>query len=267
MDSKSFKKLIWNYYRKHGRHDLPWRKTGAGAYKIMVSEIMLQQTQVDRVIPKYTAFIKQFGTIQKLARAEPREVLALWSGLGYNRRALYLYNTAKIITEKYKGKVPSDPEVLQTFPGIGPYTARAIVAFAYNIPHTFIETNIRTVYIHHFFAKKKAVTDTELMKIIKKTLDTAKPREWYWALMDYGSMLKRSQIKVHTKSTTYTKQSKFQGSTRQMRGEIMRHMNTHSSATLASLTKKFSADARFHPALESLLKDKLISKKGSKVTI
>ncbi len=264
---KSFKKTVWKYYKEHGRHDLPWRKVGVGAYKIMVSEVMLQQTQVDRVIPKYIAFIKQFGTIQKLAQAEPREVLALWSGLGYNRRALYLHNTAKIITEKYKDKVPSDPDLLEQLPGIGPYTARAIVTFAYNIPHAFIETNIRTVYIHHFFAKKKSVADAELMQIIEKTLDIAKPREWYWALMDYGSMLKRSQVKVHTKSTTYTKQSKFKGSNRQMRGEIMRHMNTVGSATLTSLTKKFSADARFQLALESLIKDKLISKKGNKVYI
>lgn len=235
LDSSIFKKIVKMHYRKHGRHDLPWRMT-TDPYRITVSEIMLQQTQVPRVIEKYKEFLKAFPTVKKLAAAPLSDVLRLWNGLGYNRRAKFLHQMAQAVTLEYKGKFPDTVEGLQKLPGIGPYTAGAIGAFAYNIPHSFIETNIRTVYIHHFFKDKKDVSDKVLMPLIEKTLDTKNPREWYWALMDYGSYLKGQGNRVHRASKHYTKQSKFQGSRRQIRGAVMREV-LKGPVTVASITK------------------------------
>ncbi len=220
---KAFVQTVKGHYKKQGRHELPWRLT-TDAYSIAVSEIMLQQTQVDRVIPKYTAFLQKFPTVQKLAKAPLSEVLGMWSGLGYNRRAKFLHQMAQAVVNDYKGKFPTQYDDLKKLPGIGPYTAGAISAFAFNQAVPIIETNIRTVYLHHFFKHKSDISDAALHKIIEKTLDTKNPRVWYWALMDYGSHLKSTGIKNNAKSKHYTKQSKFEGSKRQIRGTIMREV-------------------------------------------
>src|SRR5665213_252944 len=218
---QSFKKTIWQYYKKHGRSLIPWRKT-RDPYKILVSELMLQQTQVSRVTPKYLAFIKKFPTFKSLAEASVPSVLEMWQGLGYNRRALYLKKTAEIVQEKYKGKLPHNLELLIELPGIGKNTAAAICAYSFNLPVVFIETNIRRIFIHFFFPNKKQVDDTEILKLVQKTLDQKNPREWYWALMDYGSFLKTQVENPNRKSKHYTKQSKFKGSDREIRGKILR---------------------------------------------
>lgn len=220
---RTFTETVKSHYKKQGRHELPWRLT-TDPYSIAVSEIMLQQTQVDRVIPKYTAFLQKFPTVQKLAKAPLAGVLGMWSGLGYNRRAKFLHQMAQAVVNEYKGTFPDSYEELKKLPGIGPYTAGAIAAFAFNQAVPIIETNIRTVYLHHFFKNKENVSDAALHKIIEKTLDTKNPRVWYWALMDYGSHLKSTGIKNNAKSKHYTKQSAFVGSKRQIRGAIMREV-------------------------------------------
>ena len=154
MQKAEFKKIILDYYKKHGRHDLPWRKTH-DPYKILVSEIMLQQTQVGRVMAKYKEFIREFPDFKKLAQAPTAKVLKAWSGLGYNRRALYLKRTAERVTNEFQGKLPKDQSMLVDLPGIGPNTAGAICAYSFNMPVVFIETNIRRVFIHFFFNKTK----------------------------------------------------------------------------------------------------------------
>jgi A/G-specific adenine glycosylase len=218
---KIFKQAVKDFRDKHGLRDLPWRKT-KDPYKITVSELMLQQTQVPRVIEKYKAFLKAFPTVKLLAVAPLKDILMLWSGLGYNRRAKFLHLLAQEITETYKGKFPKDVETLKTLPGIGPYTAQAIASFAYNQPAYPIETNIRTVFIHHFFPNCDKVPDKELLPYIKESLDTDNPREWYGTLMDYGSHLKATGNRVHRKSAQYGKQSAFKGSRRQLRGMLMK---------------------------------------------
>jgi A/G-specific adenine glycosylase len=215
-----FKKTVWNYYRTHGRHNLAWRHD-TSPYSIVVSEIMLQQTQVTRVMTKYTSFMKKFPNWKKLAQATVSEVLGEWKGLGYNRRGLALHNIAKIVTETYKGTLPQDLEQLEALPHIGPNTARSISAFAFNIPVTFIETNVRTVFIHHFFRDKKEVHDKVLMPLIEKTADHTHPREWYWALMDYGSHLKQTLGNLSRQSKHYKKQSAFKGSNREFRSKLL----------------------------------------------
>ncbi len=221
---KDFQKTILDHWKKEGRHALPWRKTH-DPYKILVSEVMLQQTQVDRVIPYYRAFLKKFPTVRALAQAELHDVLRLWSGLGYNRRAKYLHEAAKAIEINHKGRFPRSYDALRTLPGVGEYTARAVRTFALNQPGVFIETNIRTVFMHAFHAvisKNEKTSDADLMPLITKAAEGQIPREWYWALMDYGAYLKHSGIRINSKSKHYIKQSKFQGSQRQVRGAILR---------------------------------------------
>lgn len=213
-----------------GRTHLPWRppslklrKGKADPYPVLVAEVMLQQTQVDRVVPFYNAFIKKFPTPQKLARVPLSKVLKEWNGLGYNRRANYLHQAVKHITQ---GGWPKD---LEDLPGVGRYTARAVAAFAFNKPEVFVETNIRTVFLHHYFRGKKKVSDAELLPLVEQTLKQSKmpPRQFYAAVMDYGAHLKKSGINVNAKSKHYAKQSKFAGSARELRGAILRELLKH----------------------------------------
>lgn len=220
MNIKEFKGIIWDYYKKN-RRSFPWRET-TNPYFIFVSEVMLQQTQVNRVISKYTEFISKFPTVHDLAKSDKIEVLKLWQGMGYNRRALYLHQAAKIITKKHNGIVPCSIKDLDELPGIGYATACSICAFAFNKPTVFIETNIRSVFIHFFFEGKSDITDKEIIALVEKTLDKKNPRQWYFALMDYGTYLKKSGKNPSRKSKHYNKQSKFEGSNRQLRGKIFK---------------------------------------------
>jgi A/G-specific adenine glycosylase len=247
---KIFKQAVKDFRDKHGLRDLPWRKT-KDPYKIIVSELMLQQTQVPRVIEKYKAFLKAFPTVHMLSAASLKDVLLLWSGLGYNRRAKFLHNTAKEIVQTYAGKFPKDIETLKLLPGVGAYTTQAIASFAYNQPTYLIETNIRTVFIHHFFPDFDKVPDVELLPYIKESLDADNPREWYWTLMDYGSHLKATGNRVHRKSAQYVKQSAFKGSRRQIRGMLTKLLieKPRAMAELVRLTKQHE------PTLKTILAD------------
>ncbi len=236
---KDFQTLVLNHYREHGRHNLPWRTTHTTPYHILVSEIMLQQTQVDRVIPKFLDFITTFPTIQDLALAPQAEVLTHWVGLGYNRRARMLHQAAKIIADKYDGIVPQTIEELIQLPGIGTYAAASIPAFSYNLPSLVLDTNIRAILIHHFCNDQlEKIDDKELFSLVKVTLDTTNPRQWYSALMDYGTHLKSTGINPIKQSKHYAKQSKFTGSTRQLRGAVLRELTIKSPQSRLSISKK-----------------------------
>lgn len=225
---ENFVKTVRECYQLYGRHDLPWRIPESDGsfdpYKVMVSEIMLQQTQVSRVTPKYQDFLEKFPTVQSLAAATLGDVLVAWQGLGYNRRAKYLWQAAKKVRDDFGGNVPRDQKRLETLPGIGANTAGAILAYSFNVPVVFIETNIRTVFIHRFFTGQTAVPDAAIRRLVEETLDHDNPREWYWALMDYGSYLKQTVGNASRSSKTYTKQSAFHGSLRQIRGRILREL-------------------------------------------
>ena len=187
---------------------------------------MLQQTQAPRVIPKYKDFLKQFPTVADLSKAKTKDVLKAWQGLGYNRRALMLSRAASAVVTDHKNAFPKTYEALLALPGVGPYTASAIMVFAYNKPQVMIETNIRAVFIHFFFQEAKKVSDKELIPLIEKYADTKNPKQWYNALMDYGAMLKRTRVNPSRASADHVKQSTFKGSNRQVRGAIVR-LYTH----------------------------------------
>lgn len=256
MDTTEFKEIIWQKGSELFR-PMPWR-TDTSPYYVLVSEIMLQQTQVERVIPKFEAFMKAFPSIEALARASLGDVLTLWSGLGYNRRAKFLHQAAQMVVDKYKAEFPSTLQELIMLPGVGVNTAGALLAYSFNQPVVFIETNIRTVYFYHLFKDHEDVSDKELKEVVEATVDHEHPREWYWALMDYGSFLKRQGAGMNSKSRHYKKQAPLKGSLREMRGQILKAL-TEDDKTLSELKQHVTVDERFEPALEGLLKDGLIN--------
>lgn len=274
LQIKKFKAEVWKYYRGHKR-DLPWRRT-KNPYRILVSEIMLQQTQVSRVLAKYPQFIKRFPNFQTLAKSSTRDVLITWQGLGYNRRALALKKIAKIVVKKYRGVLPRDAASLKKLPGIGQSTAGAILAFSYGVAEPFIETNIRRVYIYFFFRNKKKVCDTEILELVMKTLDKKNPREWYWALMDYGAMLGALPKNPNQKSVHYAKQSKFIGSDRELRGKILKLLLAkkfilehamEKYVVVAPSQNVFQDRQRLKRILRSLLRDNLVCRRNGKISI
>jgi A/G-specific adenine glycosylase len=261
-----FQKKVYDHYRTDGR-DLPWRRT-KNPYRILVSEIMLQQTQVERVIEKYPEFLAAFPDFPSLAGAPLPQLLGLWQGMGYNRRALLLRRLAQQVVSEHRGKLPPDPETLIGLPGIGPYTAGAVMAFAFNKPAAFLDTNIRRAYIDEFFADREKIHDGEIAPLLRQTMDTKNPRRWYNALMDYGAMLKRRQGNPNRRSAHYARQSPFENSNRQVRGMILKLLITESSLTAARIVKGTGVDAaRVKKNLDDLEKEAFIVRQGRRYRI
>ena len=215
-----FNAMLSEFYLKN-RRPMPWRDD-ITPYRVVVSEIMLQQTQVPRVLKKFDEFIQIFPDFATLAQASLEDVLRAWQGLGYNRRAKYLLQIAQEIMNRWDGVVPDDPALLQTLPGIGAATAGSIVVFTYDRPVVFIETNVRRVFIHHFFQDRVGVSDKEIYPVLTRTLDRAHPREWYYSIMDYGTFLAGAIENPNRRSRHYAVQSKFSGSDREIRGRILK---------------------------------------------
>jgi A/G-specific adenine glycosylase len=255
MEVRDFQEIVWQKGRELFR-PMPWRED-TQPYFVMVSEIMLQQTQVDRVISKFLEFTQAFPTVESLAEAPLDAVLRLWSGLGYNRRAKFLHSAAKMIMTDFKGVFPSTHQDLIRLPGVGVNTAGAILAYSFNCPSVFIETNVRSVYFYHFFPNSDEVHDKELQALVETTLDQEHPREWYWALMDYGTYLKRNGAGQNSKSRHYKKQSPLKGSIREVRGQIVKQLAL-AEMTRIGLEEVLHADERFEKALLGLQKDGLI---------
>jgi len=256
---------LWKFYEENGRHDLPWRMAEADGsfdpYKIVVSELMLQQTQVPRVVPKFNDFLVKFPSFKVLAAAPLADVLRAWSGLGYNRRAKFLWQTARVVSKDFGGTLPQTREALITLPGIGPNTAGAILAYAFNQPAVFVETNIRSVFIHHFFADEEKVADKAIIEKLEMLLNgEPEPRALYWALMDYGTFLKQTTGNAARRSTGYAKQSAFHGSRRQVRGTVLRALQERPK-NFAELAAEVS-DGRLQSVLDDLLREEMISKQN-----
>lgn len=277
---EQFQGIVRDLYQRHFR-DMPWRpptikmrQDGTlDPYAILVSEVMLQQTQVNRVIPKYEAFLRQFPTIKILAEASLAEVLAVWNGLGYNRRAKFLHAAAKQVLKEYGGVVPQNVDELAKLPGIGQNTAGAIVVYAFNQPAIFIETNIRSVFIHHFFPGQKDIPDKEILELVRLSLPSARGliakttglfdyRHWYWALMDYGGYLKSSTSNPSRRSKHHAQQSRFEGSPRQIRGQVIRILTAGKKSALE--LKKEINDGRLSSILAQLTQEGLIQKQRNR---
>ena len=258
---QDFQKTILSHYHENLR-PMPWRET-YDAYQIMVSEFMLQQTQVSRVLPKYLEWMEKFPSLEALARSPLSEVLITWSGLGYNRRAKFLWEASKILFFEKNGIFPSQAAELEKLPGFGPYTARAVLCFSQKSPEVFIETNIRSLYIFYFFKERDAVHDKEIFPLIEKTLYYKDPKTWYYALMDYGSTLKKKVKNPSLKSIHHIKQSPFKGSFRELRGLILKELSLEQNLgiKLDEIGKKHKAEyALLEEAAEKLLSEGMIVK-------
>ncbi len=280
MTKQEFHKIIFSYFNKEGRV-FPWRET-ADPYKIWLSEVMLQQTQTSRVVEKYKEFVKAFPKVSDLANAPLSKVLAMWQGLGYSRRAKNMKRAAAVVATTYKGKFPLDLEKLDELPGVGPYTARAIYTFATDNPEVFIETNIRSVFIHFFFSshhpRRKAsdpssgrrgelISDQAILKKIQETLPKNNFRNWYYALMDYGVYLKKTYgRKLNEKSKHYKKQSKFEGSGRQVRSGILKAVvSSEKGVSVAELTKQLPYETiKIKEKIGELLAENFIEKRKNR---
>ena len=228
------------FVAKKGRElyrDLPWRRT-YDPYAIWISEVMLQQTQVSRVDGRWQRWLERFPTVDALAAAAPSDVLDEWQGLGYNRRALSVHRTAQAISEA-GGVFPQDPKKLVKLPGIGPATAAGIRAFAFNLHGVYLETNVRTVFLHELYPQAEGVPDSELVPLVELTCPASiagaadaaatelTPRSWYYALLDYGAYLKKTIPNPSRRSKSHVKQSRFEGSHRQKRAELLRVLLAH----------------------------------------
>lgn len=265
-DLRSFRTAVWDHYRAYKRN-LPWRNT-KDPYHIFVSEVMLQQTQVKRVTSKYREFLRHFPNLTSLAKASIHEVMRIWQGLGYNRRAISLRDASRIMRTRFRGAIPRDPKFLENLPGIGHGTAGAILVFAFNIPYPFIETNIRRVFIKFFFPRKRKVSDKEILPLIEETMDRKNPREWFYALMDYGAMLGGGAENPNRKSAHYRKQAPFAGSVRQLRGKIVRVLLIEGPMPRNALRERVAAPrTRFTQALQGLQKDNVVQRKNKKLVI
>lgn len=262
MNVQDFQEIVWQQGRELYR-DMPWRQD-TQPYYVLVSELMLQQTQVERVRVKFAEFIARFPTIEDLEKVSLADVLITWSGLGYNRRAKFLHEAAKRIMSEFAGTFPTTLDDLISLPGVGANTAGAILAYSFNQPSVFIETNIRSVYFHHFFQGQSDVSDKELREIVTQTVDYEYPREWYWALMDYGSFLKKQGAGQLDKSRHYKKQSPLKGSLREVRGMILRELAA-GDVTEQELAQRLPVDERFAKALAALKTEGLVSQTGAQL--
>jgi A/G-specific adenine glycosylase len=261
-----FRDTIYGHYRIHKRQ-MPWRQT-YNPYHILVSEIMLQQTQVGRVMGKYGDFLAKFPDFETLAAAPWPEVLAVWQGLGYNRRALSIQRLARAVMADWDGTLPKSIEDLRSLPGIGPATAGALLAYAFEQPVVFIETNIRRVFLHFFFTGQEGVHDRDILPLVAETLDRERVRDWYYALMDYGAMLKGDFPNPNRRSAHYTQQSPFNGSNRKVRGLILKALLAGPASSLEELAQALGiSETRTRAALEQLLAEGFVSRNGERLCL
>jgi A/G-specific adenine glycosylase len=282
--------LVW--YGEYHR-DLPWRKT-YDPYHILVSEVMLQQTQVDRVVTKYTQFLDEFPTVTALAKASTADVIRAWAGLGYNRRALFLQRTAVVILEKHNNIFPKNIHALLELPGIGEYTARAILSFAFDVPVAVMDTNHRKFY-SRVFGHKKMLTDKELLVFAQEFVNTIVQLQmlfskkdatcsvvYYWnqALMDFMSAVAKKNTHPLVqdfilnypeipKKKQKKKTVKFRDTDRYYRGRIIALLREKESVRLATVQKQFDdiSPERFQKIIAGLEKDGLIKQANHSIVL
>ena len=253
-----FRRKVFTFFKNHGR-DLPWRMT-EDPYKILLSELMLQQTQVSRVITYYTSWVQRWPTIQLLATASRHEVLQAWMGLGYNTRAIRLQKAAQIIVKEFQGDVITAMNNYKAIPGVGRYTSQAVLIFAANADLATVDTNIRRIFIHEF-SLPETVSEKTIWGLAQRCLPKGRSRDWHNALMDYGALhLTARKTGIPPK----TKQPRFEESDRQLRGRIIRLL-LQKDQGFAQIKKLFEVDEpRLQIILDKLAHEGIISRKNDR---
>jgi len=255
---QEFQKKVFSFYQKNKR-DLPWRKT-TDPYKILLSELMLQQTQVNRVILYYEKWIARWPAISALASASLAEVLQAWMGLGYNTRAINLHKAARKIVTEFDNDVIEAMKQYKEIPGVGRYTSQAVQIFSTNTDLVTVDTNIRRIFINEFHLPEK-VSDKELWGLAKRCLPKGRSREWHNALMDYGALFLTAQ---KTGIKPKTQQSRFEGSDRQLRARIIRIL-LQNDESLVNISRILNVDSSWlQRILEKLISEEIISKKNNR---
>lgn len=244
LDERALVETVWREGAKRYR-ELPWRYID-DAYAVLVSEIMLQQTQVARVDGYWQRFLSLFPTVDSLASAETSLVLEMWQGLGYNRRALALKRAAEVCASDHDDKIPRTYDELLALPGVGPATAGGVMAFAYGEPVVYLETNVRTVFLHELYPDRDEVPDKEIEPHVRRTCSADDPRGWYYALLDYGAHLKATAPNPSRRSRHHTRQSAFEGSRRQKRAELVRLLLSEREAPFLSCVAELTRFERSH---------------------
>lgn len=263
-DREAFRRAVLDLYAREGR-DFAWRRKG-DPWAILVSEVMLQQTQTSRVAPKFDAWMARFPDAASLAAASTADVYDAWRGLGYNSRGLRLRACAAICARDYGGLPPADERLLLELPGVGRYTARAVLAFAYGVATAFLETNIRAALLFHFFPGQERVSDRQLEAVAERLLDRDDPRTWYYALMDYGAWLKKREPNPARKAAAYTRQSRFEGSVRQARGALLRALANRGPASIELLAAEAGIEyRRATTAVSGLVRDGIVKQAGQTI--
>ncbi|NBK22887.1 MAG: DNA repair protein [Spirochaetia bacterium] len=256
-----FKTLILDFYAQHGR-PFAWRRT-SDPYQVLVSEVMLQQTQTGRVVPKYESFLSQWPDFPSLAEASTESLLSVWKGLGYNRRALNLRKSARM-TEAWDWTIPNDKVLIESLPGVGKATSAAIRSFCFGQKSVYLETNIRRVLLSTFYPEVEEVKDKDLeLLLYELSLINEDMKSWYYALMDYGVLLKALFPNANRRSAHYTKQKKFENSNRQIRGQLIHLLTDTGSKELSVIYDllPYFEDERILNSLEQLTKEGFVQEK------
>jgi A/G-specific adenine glycosylase len=263
---RRLRRRILTWYRHHGR-DLPWRHT-ADRYAILVSEVMLQQTQVPRVIPKYTAFLHRYPDLESLASAPLAGVLALWSGLGYNNRAVRLRACAQAVAAATplgeRAELPRDVRALETLPGLGPYTARAVLVFAHDTDLAAVDANVRRVLIREL-GLPPDIGLASLQEVAERVLPRGQARDWHNALMDYGAAVLTARS---TGIAPLTRQGPFLGSRRWYRSQLLKLLLEKGSQRAAGLPRSLGLSHQEVTAIvAALAHDGLLEQRGDTVRL
>lgn len=261
-DLDLFRSSILDFHAHHGRR-FAWRET-SDPYRILLSEVMLQQTQTSRVEPKYEQFLSLWPDFSSLAKAPLDELLFHWKGLGYNRRALNLRKSAAL-TEQWGWTIPPDEKAISSLPGVGKATTAALLAFAYQMQSIYLETNIRRVLLTCFYPEAEHVKDKELEQLLALLVAGIEDvKSWYYALMDYGVLLKALLPNANTRSAHYTRQSAFENSNRQIRGQLIHLLadtGAKDSREIVSILSRFDEE-RILSCLADLQKEGFVQECG-----